>query len=125
MAVVSDLTGKKPGDIITIEGENLDLVKSVQMPNGNEVEFELKTISDKQNIVFTLPEDMTDGAVLMIPASGVQVVIANIGMALPSEVVATPSIGLRADDMITLSGLNMELITDITFPGIRIFVKTA
>ena len=123
VAVVSDLTGKKPGDIITIEGENLDLVKSVQMPNGNEVEFELKTISDKQNIVFTLPEDMTDGAVLMIPASGVQVVIANIGMALPSEVVATPSIGLRADDMITLSGLNMELITDITFPGVAIAVK--
>ena len=53
----------------------------------------------------------------------VQVVIANIGMALPSEVVATPSIGLRADDMITLSGLNMELITDITFPGVAITVK--
>ena len=115
---VADLTSKKPGDIITIEGENLDLVKSVQMPNGSEVEFELKTISDKQYIEFTLPEDMTDGAVLMIPASGVRVVIANIGMALPTEVVAMPSIGLRADDMITPTGLNMELITDVTFPGV-------
>ncbi len=118
VSAVADLTGNKPGDVITLEGENLDLVKSVQMPNGNEVEFEVKTISDKQCIEFTLPDDMTDGAILMIPASGVQVVIANIGMALPSEVVATPSVGLRAGDLITLTGLNMELITDMAFPGV-------
>ena len=118
VAAIADLTAKKPGDIITIEGENLDLVKNVQMPNGDDVEFELKATSDKQNIEFILPEDMTDGAIVMIPASGVRIVIANIGMALPSEVIATPSIGLRADDVITLTGLNMELITDITFPGV-------
>ena len=123
VAAVSDLTGKKPGDVISIEGENLDLVKSVQMPNGNEVEFELKTILEKQNIEFVLPEDMTDGAIVMIPASGVHVIIANIGMALPTEVVAIPSTGLRAEDMITLTGLNMELITDITFPGVTEVVK--
>ena len=120
---ITDITGKKPGDIITLEGENLDLVKSVQMPNGNEVEFGLKTIEDKENIEFILPEDMTDGIVVMIPASGVSVVIANIGMALPTEVVATPSTGLRAEEMITLTGLNMELITDITFPGVAEAMK--
>ena len=118
VTAIADLTDKKPGEVVTVEGENLDLVKSVQMPNGNEVEFELTTVSNKQSIVFVLPEDMTDGVVTMIPASGVQVVIANIGMALPTEVVATPSTGLRADDIISLTGLNMELITDITFPGV-------
>ena len=120
---ISDLTGKKPGDVITIEGENLDLVKNIQMPNGAEVEFELKIVSEKQTIEFILPNDMTDGAVVMIPASGVHVVIANIGMALPTEVIATPSTDLRAADMITLTGLNMELITDITFPGVAEAVK--
>ena len=69
------------------------------------------------------PEDMTDGIVVMIHAWGVSVVIANIGMALPTEVVATPSTGLRAEEMITLTGLNMELITDITFPGVAEAMK--
>jgi len=34
-----DLVDKKPGDVIRVSGENFDLVKKVQMPNGDEVEF--------------------------------------------------------------------------------------
>lgn len=116
---VLDLTDKKPGDVIVVEGKDFDLVKSVQMPNGDEVEFEVVVESEKETISFVLPDNVTDGAVVMIPASGVKVTIANIGVALPSEVVATPSSGLRAGDVITLTGVNMELVTDITFPGVE------
>ena len=38
---------------------------------------------------------MSDGVVVMIPASGVEVAIANIGMALPTNVVAIPAESLR------------------------------
>ena len=61
----------------------------------------------------------------MIPASGVEVAIANIGMALPEKVVATPADGLRGGDVITLTGVNMELVTTITFPGMEEAVEPA
>ena len=79
-----DLTGKKPGDEIVVKGKDLDLVKIVRMPNGEEVEFAYdKSEGGEETITFILPENATDGAVVMIPASGVEVAIANIGMALP------------------------------------------
>lgn len=115
-----DLTAKKPGDEIVVKGKDLDLVKTVKMPNGEEVEFAYaKSEAGEETITFILPENATDGAVVMIPASGVEVAIANIGMALPSDVKAAPAEGLRAGDIITLTGVNMELVTTITFPGVE------
>lgn len=121
-----DLTGKKPGDEIVVKGKDLDLVNTVKMPNGEEVEFAYdKFEGGEETITFILPENATDGAVVMIPASGVEVAIANIGMALPEKVVATPADGLRGGDVITLTGVNMELVTTITFPGMEEAVEPA
>jgi len=115
-----DLTGKKPGDEIVVKGKDLDLVKIVRMPNGDEVEFAYAKLEESvETITFVLPENTSDGAVVMIPASGVEVAIANIGMALPADVKAAPAEGLRAGDIITLTGVNMELVTTITFPGME------
>ena len=114
----ADLTGKKPGEVIEIAGADLDLVISLFMPNGDEVPFEVVATEGGQAIRFTLPNNMTDGVVTVVPASGVAVAIANIGMALPANVVATPASDLRAGDLITLEGVNMELITSVTFPGV-------
>lgn len=114
-----DLSAKKPGDEIVVKGKDLDLVEVVRMPNGDEVEFAYaRTEEAGETITFTLPANASDGAVVMIPASGVEVAIANIGMALPAEVKAVPAEGLRAGDVITLTGVNMELVTDVTFPGV-------
>lgn len=129
-----DLTAKKPGDVITIKGEDLDLVQKVLMPNGDEVKFtveevaataEAKSNGKRYKLSFTLPDNTSDGAIVMIPASGVPVVIANIGMALPADVVATPATGLREGSEITLTGINMELVTTVTFPGVEKPVEPA
>lgn len=124
VAAPADLTGKKPGEVIEIAGEDLDLVVSLLMPNGDEVPFEVIETEAGEMIRFTLPANMTDGVVIVKPASGVEVAIANIGMALPANVVATPATGLRAGDLITLEGLNMELITSLTFPGLTEAVES-
>lgn len=114
VAEITDLTEKKPGDVITIEGSNFDLITKVAMPNGDEVEY---TVADNK-LTFTLPENISNGSIIAIPASGVEVVIATIGVAIPSEIVAEPATELRAGNVITLTGKNMELITNITFPGV-------
>lgn len=129
-----DLTAKKPGDVITIEGKDFDLIQKVLMPNGDKVEFTVEEITataeeksdgKRYSLSFTLPENTSNGAIVMVPASGVPVVIANIGMALPADVVATPAAGLREGSEITLTGINMELVTTVTFPGVEKPVEPA
>lgn len=111
---VKDITQAKPGDVISIKGSDLDLVRKVTMPNDDEVEFEVKG----DIISFTLPANVSDGTVCMIPGSGIKVAIATIGVALPEEVVADPATGIWAGDVMKFKGVNMELVTDITFPGV-------
>ena len=110
---VVDLSAAKPGDVVKVKGVNLDLVEKVVMPNGDEVEF---TINGDE-LSFVLPENASDGAVCMIPASGVKVVIATIGMAEPTDLVAVPATELRAGNTIVISGKNLEVVSEIIFPG--------
>ena len=114
-----DLVDKKPGDIIRVSGKNFDLVKKVQMPNGDEVEFTMTASSEGDELTFTLPDNVSDGEVTVLPASDVKVVVATVVVATPSNVVAVPAVNLRGGDMITLKGTNMDLVTDVTFPGVE------
>ncbi len=59
---------KNPGDVITVEGHNLDLVESVILPTGESVDFTATT----DLITFTLPEGFTDGEVKMVSFSGIE-----------------------------------------------------
>lgn len=114
VAKVTDLSGAKPGDEVALAGTDLDLVKTVTMPNGDEVEF---AVADGK-IKFTLPANVSDGTICMIPASGVKVAIATIGVALPEEVQAVPAANLWAGDLLTLKGVNMEVVTTVAFPNV-------
>lgn len=111
---VLDLTNVKPGNTVTAEGSDLDLVTKVVMPNDDEVDF---TVADGK-ISFILPANVTDGTICMVPASGVKVAVATIGVALPEEVVADPATDLWAGDLLKVKGVNMELVNSISFPGV-------
>ena len=116
-----DLTKAKPGDEIRVKGKDLDLVTKVIMPNEDEVEFSVSEAGDE--ITFVLPANVTDGTICMLPASGVKVAIATIGVALPEDVVAEPASDIWAGDVIRLKGVNMELVTDVVFPNVGEAVK--
>lgn len=112
---VLDLTGKKPGDVISIPGKDLDLVEFVKLPAGEAIDFEVKD----NTLSFTLPEGATDGSIVMVAYSGVPVTIAGIGMAVPADLAATPATGIKTGTTITIKGVNMDLITTVTFPGVE------
>lgn len=120
---VLDLTGKKPGDKVTAAGKDLDLVVAVVMPNGEEVEFTVN--NESTAIEFTLSGSVSNGTVRMIPASGVEVPVATIGVAVPENVVAEPAKDIWAGDVITFKGLNMELVTSVAFPNVDAAVEPA
>lgn len=119
VAAPMDCTACKPGDDIVVVGKNLDLVRKVEMPDGTEVEF---TYADS-SIHFTLPENISDGAVVAIPASGVKVAIANIGVVVPTELVATPAEDLRPGQMLKIAGVNMDMVSTVSFTNIADPVK--
>lgn len=118
---VLDLTDVKPGNEITIKGEDLNLITKVVMPNGDEVEFTYN--EETGEITFILPANVSDGTIRIVPASGVEIAAATIGIALPEDVVADPATGIWAGDVIKFKGVNMEIITEILFPGVEEAVK--
>jgi hypothetical protein len=114
---VVDLTNKKPGDLITITGKDLDLVEQMILPNGaSGISVDFKVEDNK--LSFNLQEGVTDGVVVMAPASEVHVTIANIGMAIPTSLVATPATDIKSGTVITITGIDMDLVTSVTFPGV-------
>ena len=113
---VADLTGKKPGDEITLAGKDLDLVYTLTVA-GNEVDFDVNNEGSK--ITFNLPDNTpAQATVAMYPASGVEIVIATIGMKLPSDLAATPATDLRNGDKIVISGKDLDVVSNVTFPGV-------
>lgn len=113
---IIDLSEKKPGDKVTVRGENLDLVKEIRMPNGNNAEFTY--LEENKSVTFTLPKDITNGIVYAITASKLQIALAKIKVAIPKEIIVTPAYGIRAAQELELIGKNMELITSVLFPGV-------
>ena len=110
-----DLTNAVPGSTVTVKGTDFDLVRSVVMPNGSEVDFAYD--ADNSAISFVLPANVIDGAIVAMPASGVKVAIANIGVVVPTELTATPSDGIRPGDEIAVKGVNMDQVASVTIPN--------
>lgn len=115
-SVSGNTTAAKPGDVITIAGTDLDLVTSVLMPNDSIAEF---TYDADGTIAITLPTSASDGDVRIVPASGVEVTAFSLVMAVPTDLVSNPASELRVDDIITITGTNLDLVTNVTFPGME------
>ncbi len=113
-----DLTDARGGDKITVKGKDFDLVTSVEMPDGSTVEFTY-TNEGEETISFVLPDNTADGAVVVCTASGVKVVVANIGMVVPAEIVVNPADNIRPGQEVTVNGLNMDQVTSVKLPNVE------
>lgn len=116
-----DLTDAKPGQTVTITGTDLDLVTTILLPDGSELDFEYAD----GKITFVLPENVMDGAIVMVTASGVKVACANVGVVVPTELEAVPAEDLRAGDILKVKGINIDQVVNLTFPGVAEAVEPA
>lgn len=118
VAEVINQENAKPEDVITISGENLGLVTKVLVPgNPENIEVAFELSADNQQLIFALPADAADGDVIMLPASGVEIVVVHLSMAKP-EVSTVFDAEVLGGQEITLNGNNLDLITGVTFPGV-------
>ncbi len=124
---VLDLTDAKPGQEVTVKGTDLDLVTKMQIDDfapeaegraGDAADIEFAYDAEKSAITFVLPDNSHDGVIVFVTASAVKVACANIGMVMPTDVKAAPADGLRGGDEITVTGVNMDQVTDVVFPNV-------
>lgn len=114
---VANLSGKKPGDLITQKGSNLDLVTRLTVA-GEEVAWWWTDEDKKDGIGYNLPESTPAQATVSVwPASGVECPIAYIGMVFPTELKATPATEVKAGDKIVITGKDLDVVTSALFTG--------
>lgn len=114
VAELADYNNIKPGAIITVTGENFDLVKEVRMENGEKVEFEFST--ENKTLQFTLPANAVSGFIYVVPASGVRIPVASIELAKPGNFSCATS-DVAAGGQITIQGENLDLVSAVIFTG--------
>lgn len=116
VAEVTDYNNIKPGAIMTVTGENFDLVKEVRMENGETMLFTYS--AEQKALTFTIPCGAVNGPIYVVPASGVLVQVAEIKMATPEDVKAQET-EITAGKELTLTGKNMDMIAAVLFPGVE------
>lgn len=114
VAEVADYNNIKPGAIMTVTGENFDLVKEVRMENGEKVEFEFS--AENKTLQFTLPANAVSGFIYVVPASGVRIPVASIELAQPGNFSCATS-DVAAGGQITILGENLDLVSAVIFSG--------
>lgn len=116
-----DLTDAKPGQTVTVQGTDLDLVTAILLPDESELDFDYAD----GKITFVLPENMMDGSIVMVTASGVKVACANVGVVVPTDLEAVPAENLRGGDILKIKGVNMDQVTNLVFPNVSDAVTPA
>ena len=128
VAKATGVSNNKPefGEEITITGENLDLVTTVDFPSVEDVDF--MVAEDGKSIKVKVPETSTSGSVVLTSASGLTTSV-DITVPLATVTSTSPTKDVKAGQTITIKGTNLNRITHLVLPAIDAiftdFTKTA
>lgn len=114
---VESLTPAKPkaGQSVTVKGAMMQLVDAVKL-QGATVKADAFTSQRSDQIVFTLPAEATDGEVMLLLKSGVEVPAGSIQTVVPTNLSAAPS-PVKNGATLTITGNDLDLITNVAFPA--------
>ncbi len=108
----------KSGDVVTVTGEHLDMIKNVAVPQVASVEF---TLAEELNsISFNLPPKATDGNITLTSFAGVEFDAGEIETVNVAELAVVS----KADDgrykagcTVEISGTDLDLVSAVDFEG--------
>ena len=103
------------GESVTITGENLDLVTSIDFPTVKDVAF--TTAADGKSITLTVPMNTVSGTVTLNSASGLTTSV-DITMPLATVSSTEPTKDVKAGQTITIKGDKLDRIVELVLPAI-------
>lgn len=104
------------GESVTITGENLDLVTSIDFPAVKEVSY--KIANDGKSIMVTVPTNTVSGTITMTAASGLTTSI-DITMPLATLDDAEALKDVKVGNTIVIKGTNLDRITQLILPAVK------
>lgn len=104
------------GESVTITGENLDLVTSIDFPAVKEVSY--KIANDGKSIMVTVPTNTVSGTITMTTASGLTTSV-DITMPLATLEEAEGLKDVKVGQTITMKGDKLDRITQLILPAIE------
>ena len=104
------------GEEITITGENLDLITTIDFPSVAGV-TDFMVAEDGKSIKVKVPETSTSGSVVLNAASGLTTAI-DITVPLAAVTSTDPTKDVKAGQTITIKGTNLNRITHLILPAI-------
>lgn len=105
----------KPGvTVVSLTGKNFQYVAEIKAAGVTVAGFTTSAAND--NIIFLLPATSSDGEVVLVAKSGVEVVAGTYETVVPTELAAAPQ-PVKAGATLTITGKDLDLVTGINFPG--------
>ena len=104
------------GETVTITGENLDLVTTIDFPAVKDVTF--TSAADGKSISVSVPATTISGTITMTAASGLTTSV-DITMPLATVTATAPTKDVKEGQTVTIKGTNLDRITQLILPAIK------
>lgn len=108
----------KAGTMLTIEGTDLDLVKQIGFEGSSPVTQFVSQEAAKIEVM--VPNDAHDGKIILIPGSFVEIPSETDLIMLVPEITGISPNPVKNGQNITVSGLDLDLVTRVTFGGNKV-----
>lgn len=110
----------KLGERVTIAGEYLQLVASLQFGDADATLYKdftsFEVSEDGKSLSFALPAEAPDGDVNLVCKSGVPVPVGKLLTVAPSGLKAAP-LPVKAGHELTITGSDLDVVAQIIFPN--------
>ena len=111
------VTSAKPGQTATVKGNYLNMIQTVTFAGDVVVDVTDFTVSeDAKTLSVALPATAKSGDVKVTDYAGKEFTAGTLTLVQPAKLAAAPQ-PVKAGSELTVSGTDLDLISDVSFPG--------
>ena len=110
----------RPGDLLTIEGDYLNLINSVIFTDDVVVEADDFTSQSREQIEVAVPATAQTGSITLSNGEAIPILVeseTDLEVKLPRATGLSPN-PVKAGTFLTISGTDLDLAETVTFPGV-------
>ena len=113
---IEDKPTVKAGQIVTVTGEHLDMIQTVDMPNAEDIYFELN--AEATEMKFVMPASALSGKLMMASYDGDIYEVGEIDVVVVKDLTVTAAEGrFKGGYKVEITGSDLDLVTKVEFGG--------